>query len=546
MGAVECSSGVSPGAGSEKGPGVSTTRQQHAVTVGRETLLDLAGEQGWVVYRLVRAIVDDLEEVAPWHLLYYPPDTEHGFFAMEDALFDVVDGIPARVGAAIVAISQPGVYGTFEPEQIETWFESILRMVHGDRERLTEALNGIVGGGVGGVARDFACELSADLKGKYQSALMGVAAKVVGHGRWSGPQVEPVLFEEKREEVQRNRLLVMALEGVVGQIRSLPQEVPLAELITTWLECRRVDQYALVDLFSLQGAVGQLLKEKSRRALYSGDYHRIRERERLLADRITEIYALHSQTWSKIENQGSEVVYPRLVELALAIAAIVDTRILKAVIGEASHERLRSMAVADLAAAPRKGRRSAVDRADVEVVPEHLSHLVMLLEDDDLLTFLELLLGNVLKRSSLTPELTVSEPAGGEEDGVAIPTVTLSGLREVLTVLASVRAADSPRWQAFAAAHPDLGPAGALDPAVVAECQQLGWELADRLVPRLGHALPWADLEVELADWCTRLISQSTASEAGVAELQVAVHEISRLLDRLTARVHGLIERLSS
>ena len=55
------------------------------------------------------------------------------------------------------------------------------------------------------------CEIAADLKGKYASAMMGAAASLVGQGLYNGVELEPVLFLEKAEEFHSARELVERL-----------------------------------------------------------------------------------------------------------------------------------------------------------------------------------------------------------------------------------------------------------------------------------------------------------------------------------------------
>src|SRR5262249_48132849 len=137
------------------------------------------------------------------------------------------------------------------------------------------------------------CELAADLKGKYTSSLMGAAANLIGEGVWDGVELEPVLFPEKAEEFRQTKELAVALREAIAAIRPLPEQIPSADLLERWQRGRRVDQYALADLATLRGKIGRLLRERSRRALYSGDYHQISRREVLLSARINELERLH-------------------------------------------------------------------------------------------------------------------------------------------------------------------------------------------------------------------------------------------------------------
>ena len=285
-----------------------------------ETILDAAGENGLMVYDMVRDIVDKLNDAAPWQLLYYPPEDEHAFFEMAYQFLIEIDGIRDRIGATMETLLNPKDSSAIPVRQIRVFFDNLIGMICQDQHVLAKKLAEFARQSISVDERNVICELGADLKGKVQNSLMGVAARVLGHSHWSGPEVEPVLFPEKLDEGRRNRQLVRALQEVIRLIRGLQEEMSFPDLITTWIDRRRVDQYALVDLFILQGAVGQLMKVKNRRALYSGDYHRIRERDGRLCDRISEINLRHNRTWSTDPREGNETDYSHLVEKTLEIA----------------------------------------------------------------------------------------------------------------------------------------------------------------------------------------------------------------------------------
>src|SRR5262249_40182723 len=169
----------------------------------------------------------------------------------------------------------------------------------------------------------------------------------------------------------------------------------LAALVERGRQGRRVDQYALADLPSLRGTIGRLLKERSRRALYSGDYHQISRREVHLSARINELERLHQQTWAA-HPPGSPPdlapVFARLVQLALEGAAVLDADLLKTILGGKKVDGLRGRAAAGKAA--KKEPAATGDPG--------LDALVLLLAEDDLRIFFEMLLTAVQRRAALS------------------------------------------------------------------------------------------------------------------------------------------------
>src|SRR5687768_15161002 len=286
-------------------------------------------------------------------------------------------------------------------------FSGIHHMVEHELKRVEKMLEPVRERGASVPAtpeeRQLLCELSADLKGKYASSMMGAAASLIAQGLWNGVELEPILFPEKAEEFRNTRELVDLLKEVTSAIKQLPEQVHFVELVSGWQRSIRADQYALADLPSLRGKIAKLLKERTRRALYSGDYHQISRREILLSERINELETLHQKTWSTTEHGGGQDLaptYARLVQLTLEMAAVLDVTILKALIGDKKVDGLRArvMAVknrpAPTASTPGQG----------------LDSLIPLLAEDDLRIFLELLLGAVMRRASLSVTLREAEP----------------------------------------------------------------------------------------------------------------------------------------
>jgi hypothetical protein len=380
----------------------------------REEILSQVGPARTVVYEMVRASVDDFEQTAPWRLLYYPPEEPEAFVEFLDALVTLIQGIPKRVAAALGKIPKESPQAAAaesddEPtrEDVRFMFSGIHHMVEHDLKRIEKILAPVRERGEGVPAtqdeRQLLCELSADLKGKYASSMMGAAASLIAQGLWNGVELEPVLFPEKAEEFRNTRELVDLLQEVTAAVKQLPEQVHFVELVSGWQRGIRADQYALADLPSLRGKITKLLKERTRRALYSGDYHQISRREILLSERINELETLHQKTWSTTEHGGGQdqaPTYARLVQLTLEMAAVLDVTILKALIGDKKVDGLRArvMAVknrpAPTASTPGQG----------------LDSLIPLLAEDDLRIFLELLLGAVSRRASLSVTMREAEP----------------------------------------------------------------------------------------------------------------------------------------
>ena len=368
----------------------------------REAVLARVGPVKTSVYQFVRECIDDFERIAPWRPLYYPPEDPAELVTLVGSLLDFIRGIPKRVEALLATI--PAGEGSGEEpgrEDVGFLFNGLHRMVAHELKRIDTNLAPFRGGSAvpSTVEGQLLCELCADLKGKYTSALMGSAASLVGQGLWNGVELEPVLFPEKAEEFRCTRELVDSLKDVIEAIRHLPEHVPFAELRERWSQGQRVDQYALADLPSLRGKLGRLLRERSRRALYSGDYHQISRREVLLSERANELERLHQQTWAATASGALEPtpVHARLAQLTLEIAAVLDVTILKAIIGDRKVNDLRARV------AMAKGRPAPAGAEGPDA-------LLPLLAEDDLRIFFELLLGNVLRRASLS----VSTPAEPE------------------------------------------------------------------------------------------------------------------------------------
>jgi hypothetical protein len=360
----------------------------------REDILTQTGPARLGVYLLVRACVNDFERIAPWKLLYYPPEDPAELLGMVSALLDTIRGVPKRVDAVLHTLPSDEMAGEDEPtrDDVSFLFRGIHHMVANDLKRLENALVPLRSG-LGALPTPaegtHLCEIAADLKGKYASAMMGAASSLVGQGRYDGVELEPILFPEKAEEFQSTRELVDRMRDATETIQKLPTQLSLPELLERWRRLERVDLYALAELPNLRAKLGKLLQEKNRRALYSGDYHQISRREMLLSARITELERLHLQTWTTPrDGEDLSATYTRMVQLVLEISAILDANLLKELIGEKQVNGLRGRAV--MAKGKPFTEATGIDA------------LIPLLAEDDLRIYFELLLGAVLRRACLS------------------------------------------------------------------------------------------------------------------------------------------------
>lgn len=400
-----------------------------ALPPDREALLSMVGVHKENIYQMVRQILDDMEAAAPWEGLYYPPNDSQAFLDMENAFLDVIEKIPPRLKKLTESFLLEGMDP--EAEQVlgdaEFFFGAIHDNVAGEIKKLSNKLRAlaVTSGSIAltPAERAFACEITADLKGKYASSIMGAAATLIASGLWNGVEIEPILFPEKLEEFQRNELLVQILQEVVGNINNLLEELPLAELVQQWEKGQRVDQYALTTLYSFLGNLGKLMKGKCRRALYSGDYHQIQKRETLLSSRINELTTLHHVTWGTVPKEvigGADVpIYPLMIQKATELAAILDLDIMRKIVGGDTVKDMLSIVTVEKEQQKAESRDNPYLTIEPKAsplrqkLPEHLRSLVPLLYDEDLQKFLMLLLGSVQKRASL--EVTRQRAQAGEK-----------------------------------------------------------------------------------------------------------------------------------
>lgn len=369
---------------------------QEPLPASRGELLEKVGSPGRRIFFTVRGLLDLVEEAAPWDALYYPPAKPEDVGRMLERMVDVIDQIPVRVRALVTELEKEGVDEDLVGD-LEFFFQGIHMSVLPELEQLRHKLAGLREhpDEHSDQKGEFLCELAADVKGKVSSSMMGASSSLISGARWNGVEIEPVLFPEKAEEFDRNRKLVETLSEVTEAITNLLHQIPLASLVERWRNAQRIDQYALTPLYSFLGNLGRLMQESSRRALYSGDYHQIRRRENRLSSRIAEITTLHNMTWGIVQpgmTADMATIYPLLAKKATELAAVLDFDILRKILGKKQLDDLL-MVVTMEKDSGKQGRR--------ERLPEELQGLVPLLYDEDLKTFLELLLGSVLKRASL-------------------------------------------------------------------------------------------------------------------------------------------------
>lgn len=369
---------------------------QEPLPASRGELLEKVGSPGRRIFFTVRGLLDQVEEAAPWDSLYYPPAKPEDVGRMLEKMVDVIDQIPVRVRALVAELEKEGVDEDLVGD-LEFFFQGIHMSVLPELEQLRHKLAGLREhpDEHSDQKGEFLCELAADVKGKVSSSMMGASSSLISGARWNGVEIEPVLFPEKAEEFDRNRKLVETLSEVTEAITNLLHQIPLASLVERWRNAQRIDQYALTPLYSFLGNLGRLMQESSRRALYSGDYHQIRRRENRLSSRIAEITTLHNMTWGIVQpgmTVDMATIYPLLAKKATELAAVLDFDILRKILGKKQLDDLLMIVTMEKDSG-KQGRR--------ERLPEELQGLVPLLYDEDLKTFLELLLGSVLKRASL-------------------------------------------------------------------------------------------------------------------------------------------------
>jgi len=478
---------------------------------------------------------------------------------MVGGLVVAIKAVPKKVDLLLRKLPA-GETGSDEPSREDIGFllHGIHRMVAHDINRLDGIFEPVRGRGPDAPPNreeiQILCELSADLKGKYASALMGAAASLIGEGVWHGVELEPVLFPEKAEEFRCTRELVASLREAVVAIRQLPEQIPFAAIVERWRQEMRVDQYALADLASLRGKLGRLLKERSRRALYSGDYHQISRREVLLSERINELERLHQQTWTThAPGAAPELspVFARLAQLTLEMAAVLDADILKGLIGEKKVNGLRGKAVSAAAAKGQMPGRSGGDG--------DLDSLVPLLAEDDLRIFFEMLLTAVQRRASLgvrepgapaaaptpmpvappppppPPAPRKAAPAAASPPRVpAPPPRTAIDPRPILAridaLLGELQSPANPHWNSFRMTQRLLAKHSRIPDAMFHAVNPFLREISEHLVPDLKAIVPYQGLTLEAVQRLDTVCRELCQDDPAPAELE---DEVPRKLERV-------------
>jgi hypothetical protein len=382
-------------------------RKIESLPLTRGELLDRVGPVPRRIYTAVRGVLDRLELAAPWEALYSPVELAE-LREMLQELIVVIDELPQSIDRLARDLESENADRELI-EDLEFFFQGIIMSVGSELEQLRTRLREYSERNLApiGDRGEVISELGADIKGKVSSSMMGAAASLIAEARWNGVEIESLLFPEKAEEFERNERLLETLTEVTSSINSLLLQVPIADLVAKWQEGKRVDQYSLAPLYSFLGNLGRLMQESSRRALYSGDYHQIQRRENRLNTRIAELTTLHNMTWGMVPagiQLELQAVFPVMARKAIELAAVLDLEILRKTIG--------SRLVDQVLRAVTEKKASQNERL-VANLPEDLRGLVPLLFDEDLKTFLSLLLGSVQKRASLAARRRGLDSTGG-------------------------------------------------------------------------------------------------------------------------------------
>jgi hypothetical protein len=507
---------------------------------GVEELLASSSARGRALYRLVRELLDELEECAPWSLLYAPPAGAGELERRLARLLEALERVPGRVEAELAPLAAAAASDE-EREAVDEaafYFSTLHQMTLNDQQRLRAA-----------VARapaevpptraeaDRLCELAADLKGKYTSATMSAAAALVGEGRGLGVAFEARLFPEKAEEAERNRRLLDALTRAARAHRAVIGGFAWRGVLASWRARRAVDRYALGDLVSLRAHLLNLLTVANRRALYSGDYQFLRSRETLLGERLRELEAVHVLSLELGPDTAAgdaAMLFARLEELLLEAAALLDVEVVREELGDAVVQALRA------------GRAPAAAAGEAQ-----LAGLVPLLAEEDLQRFLELLVGAVRKRASIAHRpLEPAALAPAAPPRRAPPPVRLDAragrehAARLVAALERLTGAEHPPWKAFQMVHKLQARLGALPPALLRELLPFLAELEADLLPILAAAgvagaVPPAAVDA-LRRAGERLRAEDLSRPDAAREIAGDLARIVRLLDSLRAAAEAL------
>lgn len=398
---------------------------------------------GRALYETARSCLAELERVAPWHLLYHPPDDLAELAPRLGEMATIIAGLGDRMAPALALCREAAASGEPAPAGDDVAFAlaGIDEMVQHELGLLRDLIGPEGEGRLRGANRERLTEVSADLKGKFASSLMSATAYLVCPGASSGFEVEEQLFPERAEEFRLTSALAAALPEVLAQLRRAADPALFQDLLTRWRLGLRADPYALSDLVTLRGQLGSLLIGERRRAFYTGDYFQVRQREGLLAARLGELERLHRESWGRTEREAAVQLRShrtRLENLLFGVAAVLDTQLLRALVGEAQIAALRRTPV------PFQPGADAEEWAP-------------LVAQDDLRLFLEMLFGAVRRRSSLArpaPSGRVRGAAAAASEPDLVPAqATAAEIRaaidRVRSLLTGPLAAGSPGWRSF-------------------------------------------------------------------------------------------------
>ena len=500
-------------------PTLATSAEVDSEHPTLETILAEVGDVEKAIYHLVRSRLDTLEKAAPWDLLYFLPDNPKALLTVLSSLLETVEEIPVEVSKLLKGLGNLPESDGEILEEIAFFFAGVHEMASHDlgrlHERLTPFLDEVSFPRL--EQQTELCEIAADLKGKYASAMMGVAASILGREMGHRLDLEEILFPEKAEEFTRNEMLLEELSGVVTSMQELTEDVPFPDFLERWRHHLRVEEYALADLSILRGRLRRLLQQRHRRALYSGDYQRIKTREAELNYRLVAMEDLHQLTWKgTAKKKDLEGTFSQLVQIVLEVAAILDTNILKSILGEEAVANLRQTTSEEIEIArghlPDTERRQAV---------------AAFLAEEDLKTFLDFLYGVVRKRSSFAREqeressetteeekaslfdleiladsspmaVDLPTPASGQAEGSSGTSEKLGppplvpsrrggppALENLERMLGDICSPNNPRWNSFRMVHRLVDKHARVPPSMVLGAAPFLEELKSRIAPQL-------------------------------------------------------------
>jgi hypothetical protein len=540
------------------------SRLVDTLPVSRGELLEKAGPSTRRIFHMARGLLDQLDAAAPWDALYYPPLKAEEVAAMLAGLVTVIDSVGHRVQSLMQDLAGDAASQELV-DDLEFFFQGIQMSVASEVEQLRARAAEFRARPAEFTEQkaEFACELGADIKGKMTSSMMGAASSLIAGARWNGVEIEPILFPEKAEEFERNGKLVETLAEVMDSIASLLSQIPLAALVEKWREGRRVDQYALTPLYSFLGNLGRLMQESSRRALYSGDYHQIRRRENRLSTRIAELTTLHNMTWGVVPT-GAQVelqaIYPVMVKKATELAAVLHLDIVRQIAGPKMVDEVLAIVTLEKDGGTHSRR---------ERLPEELKGLVPLLYDEDLKTFLELLLGSVLKRASLTvgrdrqaadaraAAATAALPPLARPAAESAPSAPvnpaagregrLRALEDLQALLGQLGSRANPDRKSFELIHRLLKQQRTVPPAMLQSMHPYLYGLMNELIPRLNDSSHFGNQlgghAASLIQLCQALCQPLPAADQ-LQNFPQIMQRLLNLIDGLSSAAAASIEKL--